>query len=100
MTITHRTELTPSEVPNLWKSYQTESRAFCGIKDFSVHIDDPHIRSVLEDALEISKKHVNRITEIMKTEIYPISAEFTEQEIDTKRKINFIYRLNKKKIQR
>ncbi|UOR13671.1 DUF3231 family protein [Halobacillus amylolyticus] len=82
MAKTHETELTAAEISNLWTSYQNDSMAICGIKYFLSNIDDSDIRSVLEYALDLSKQHVKKVTEILKAENYPIPVGFTDQDVN------------------
>ncbi|WP_174615302.1 DUF3231 family protein [Virgibacillus ihumii] len=78
----HQPKLTASEISNLWTSYQNDSMAICGIKYFLANIEDPDIRSVLEYALDISKQHVQHVTDVFQSENYPVPVGFTEHDVN------------------
>lgn len=78
----HNVELTSSELSNLWASYQNDTMAICGIKYYLTNIADAEIRSVLEYALEISQRHVQQVTQILKNENYPVPQGFTEHDVN------------------
>jgi spore coat protein CotF len=74
--------LTSSELANLWVSYLNDTMAICGIKYFLANIQDEQIRSVLEYALKISQRHVQKVTKIFNEEDYPIPQGFTEKDVN------------------
>ncbi|GGK04858.1 hypothetical protein GCM10007063_28970 [Lentibacillus kapialis] len=80
----HHPKLTASEISNLWTSYQNDSMTICGIEYFLANIEDTDIRSILEYALDISKQHVQRVTDIFQSETYPIPVGFTEHDVNVK----------------
>lgn len=82
MEIEHQTKLTASELSLLWTSYVNDSMAICGIKYFLANIEDSAIREVLEFALEISQKHVQKVTQIFKEEKYPVPQGFTDGDVN------------------
>ncbi|GAA0428844.1 hypothetical protein GCM10008983_01480 [Lentibacillus halophilus] len=78
----HPPKLTASEISNLWTSYQNDSMAICGLKYFLANIEDQDIRSVLEYALDISKQHIQRVTDIFQSENYPVPVGFTDHDVN------------------
>ena len=82
MELTHSTPLTATELAHLWTSYQNDTMAICGIKYFLAHIDDLSTQELLEYALELSVRHVQKVKEILTKEKYPIPHGFTEQDVN------------------
>lgn len=78
----HITELTASEIAQLWISYQNDSMAICGIHYFLQHVENDDIRSILEYAMEISGKHVEQVTHFFNNENYPVPQGFTEHDVN------------------
>lgn len=80
--VNRHTEFTAAEISNLWTSYLNDSMAVCGIRFYLKHIDDADIKGILEYALSISEKHVELVTELLKSENYPIPIGFTEEDVN------------------
>lgn len=78
----HQAKLTASEIALLWISYQNDSMAVCGLKHFLTNVEDHSIREILEFALEISERHVQKVSQIFKAERYPLPQGFTEKDIN------------------
>ncbi|MGP4108057.1 DUF3231 family protein [Virgibacillus sp. L01] len=74
--------LTSAEISSLWTSYQNETMTICGLKYFLQHIEDDQIKSILEDTLDISVKHKEKLTDFFITENYPIPHGYTEEDVD------------------
>jgi len=74
--------LTASEVAKLWGSYINDTLGICTISSFLKDVEDPDIREVLEFALDLSKRHVDRITDIFNTEKFPLPIGFNEQDVN------------------
>ncbi|ETI66145.1 DUF3231 family protein [Neobacillus vireti] len=75
-------KLTASELSLLWTSYQNDSMAVCGITHFLTHIEDDSIREVLEFALDLSKGHIQKVSQIFEAEQYPRPQGFTERDVN------------------
>ncbi|MET3698505.1 uncharacterized protein DUF3231 [Bacillus oleivorans] len=82
METTHSAPLTATEIAHLWTSFQNDTMALCGIKYFLAHVDDHSTRELLEYALELSVRHVQKVKEILTKEKYPIPQGFTEQDVN------------------
>jgi hypothetical protein len=74
--------LTSGELAILWGTYMNDSLAICTISYFLKDVEDPDIRSVLEYALDLAKKHIEIVTDIFKEEEIPIPMGFTEQDVN------------------
>jgi spore coat protein CotF len=74
--------LTSAEIGNLWISYMSDSMAICVLKYFLEKVEDSEIRPVLEYSLSLAQQHVQKITEIFKSENYPIPQGFTDEDVN------------------
>ncbi|WP_347553175.1 DUF3231 family protein (plasmid) [Pseudalkalibacillus hwajinpoensis] len=75
-------KLTSSEVAKLWGSYLSDSLGICTISYFLKDVEDPDIREVLEYASDLSKRHIEIITDIFKEEKFPIPVGFIDQDVN------------------
>jgi hypothetical protein len=76
-------KLTSAEITNLWTSYMNDSAAICQLRHFLEKIEDEEIKPVIQQALELSQSHVNKISEIFNKEKYPIPYGFNlEEDVD------------------
>jgi hypothetical protein len=75
-------KLTAGELAVLWGSYMNDSLGICVISYFLKDVEDPDIRSVLEYASDLAKKHIEVVTDIFKEEKIPIPMGFIEQDVN------------------
>lgn len=75
-------KLTSAEISNLWMNYQNDTMAKSVMSYFVAHMEDNDIRSVFEYALNISDRHIVKVTEFLKTENYPIPVGFTDNDVN------------------
>lgn len=80
----HNIRLTSAELANLWSSYMSDSMAICVLKYFIEKVEDTEIEQVLEYALHLSQRHVQRISEIFASEDHPIPHGFTDEDVNIK----------------
>jgi hypothetical protein len=78
----HHSKLTASEVSNLWTFYSQGTMMVCGLRYFINKVENPDIRSTLENALAISQQHVDSARQIFKQENYPIPIGFTSNDVN------------------
>lgn len=57
-------DLSSGEVSSLWMSYQYETLNRCGITFFLQHIEDASIREILQNALALTNKRIEQISEL------------------------------------
>ncbi|WP_176555847.1 DUF3231 family protein [Virgibacillus ndiopensis] len=76
--------LTSAELSQLWTSYMNDSMAICVISYFLTYVEDEEVHSVLHDALALSEKHLEEITDIFNTVNQPIPQGFTDSDVDLK----------------
>lgn len=72
--------LTAPEMASLWTQYNFDTMSICFFRYALVHIEDPDVKSIYQTSLGISQKHVQKITEFMLNENYPIPHGFTEKD--------------------
>jgi len=81
MSKTHKAELTASEISNLWTSYQNDTMAKCVLSHFIATCDDESTSLILKNALSLSEMHIQKVTDILRNEGYPIPVGFTDNDV-------------------
>jgi hypothetical protein len=77
----HKTKISASELANLWTQYVNDSLARCMFRHFLHHVQDTDIIQVLEYALELTERHLQKAEEFLTTEGYPIPKGFTDDDV-------------------
>ncbi|MDP4084578.1 MAG: DUF3231 family protein [Bacillota bacterium] len=72
-----KTTLTASEAANLWNQYLGDSSSICMYTFYHKHTQDKDIQSILEFALQLSKLHIKKITDLFNQADYPIPIGYT-----------------------
>jgi hypothetical protein len=72
-------QLTSAEFFNLWNTYMNDSLATCMLTNFREKVQDSQTSPIIEFALELSKKHIQRISEIYQQENHPIPQGFSKK---------------------
>ncbi|HWP96905.1 MAG TPA: DUF3231 family protein [Syntrophomonadaceae bacterium] len=80
--IVDNVSLNATEVAALWNTYMQYSMFICVYKHFSQTVEDNEIRPIMEDALDICTKRVNRVIEIFNSENLPIPIGFSENDVN------------------
>jgi len=78
----HNIRLTSAEIANLWTNYMHDSLSSCVLSFFLEKTEDIEIKSVLDYALSLSKKHIQTITDLLNHENYPIPVGFSTEDVD------------------
>jgi hypothetical protein len=73
-------KLTSAEISGLWSNYMNDSLSICVLKYFLEKAEDPEIRTVIENALELAQSHIKKLTLIFNGEKFPIPYGFNEEE--------------------
>lgn len=73
---------TASELANLWASWMESSIKRCFVRYFMKIAEDPETGSVLEYALGIADKHLQRLTQLYNEESHPIPQGFTDKDVN------------------
>lgn len=75
--------LTASELAPLWAQYMNDSASVCFLSYFLEKAEDEEIKPVIAFALELSKKHIARLTALFKEEKQAIPHGFMlEEDVD------------------
>ncbi|MFD2681817.1 DUF3231 family protein [Bacillus seohaeanensis] len=75
--------LTSMEVSQLWAQYLNDSGSMCILTYFLEKAEDAEIKSVIEYALELSKKHIEKLTSLFTEEKHAIPHGFKiEEDVD------------------
>lgn len=77
----HKTKISSSELANLWTQYVNDSLARCMFRHFLHYVQDKDIIQVLEYALELTERHLQKAGEFLTTEGYPIPKGFTDEDV-------------------
>jgi hypothetical protein len=78
--LNHHTELTSSEISNLWTSYQNDTMSKYVLRHFLAHCDDEDVRAICEQALSYAEIHIDKVTNILNEEGYPIPSGYTDKD--------------------
>ena len=73
-------ELTASEIAGLWTAYVNDSAALRVLQYFLNNADDDQVKEVLQYALDLSQKHIKKISEYFNEEEIAIPQAFTESD--------------------
>lgn len=73
-------KLTSAEMGKLWATYMGNSMTKCILKYYLQHVEDPDIKTLLENALKLSVEFLKTTEEIFKKENFPIPKGFSEEE--------------------
>ncbi|WP_280771756.1 DUF3231 family protein [Salipaludibacillus daqingensis] len=68
--------LTSAELTYLWNTYMNDTGAICHLEHELHNAEDEEIKPLILHALEISKSHIKKITDILKKENYPVPYGF------------------------
>jgi hypothetical protein len=79
MEIDRNIQLTSAEVGSLWSTYMNDTASICVLKHFLETVKDEDVKPEIEYALEISKRHVSEITNILIQEKIPLPIGFKEE---------------------
>ena len=72
--------LTSAEMGKLWATYMGNSMSKCILRYYLQHVEDPDIKTLLENALKLSMEFLKKTEEIFKKENFSIPKGFSEEE--------------------
>lgn len=78
----HNIKPTSSEIYHLWSTYIAYSMACAMQKHMVAKCQDPDLKNVLQNALDVSNRSIQRMEELFKTIEYPIPDAFGEKDVD------------------
>lgn len=83
MEIDKKVTLTSAELAQLWAQYMNDSGSVCVLTFFLEKVEDPEIKPVIEFALNLSTKHIEKLTVFFNEEDYPVPHGFKiEEDVD------------------
>jgi len=74
--------LISSEIAGLWNSYMSDSMILCVLKYFLNHVNDDEICGILQQTCDLSKQHIQELTNIFNEEKLPVPSGFTDRDVD------------------
>lgn len=77
-------KLTSSELAVLFGTYLNDTLANCVLSYFIEHVEDSDIKSCVENGLDLAKNHIDFIKKVFTDEGIPITAGFSEQDVNVK----------------
>jgi hypothetical protein len=77
----HSSKMTASELANLWSQYINDSLSRCMFRYFLNHVKDKDIIQVLELALELTERHMQKCEEYLTKDGYPTPIGFTDEDV-------------------
>ncbi|MFC4560061.1 DUF3231 family protein [Virgibacillus kekensis] len=81
---TNNLPLAASEMASLWTQYMFDTMSICFFKYALEHIEDTDIRTLYEEALELSEAHVEKIKGFFQGENYPVPKGFIDDDVNVK----------------
>jgi hypothetical protein len=83
MEIDKKVMITSAELAQLWAQYMNDSGSICVLSFFLEKVEDPEIKPVIEFALQLSTKHIDKLTGFFNEEDYPVPYAFKiEEDVD------------------
>ncbi|GGM18646.1 hypothetical protein GCM10011351_00550 [Paraliobacillus quinghaiensis] len=71
-------QLTAPEIGSMWAVYLSDTASICISKHFKETVEDLETKTIIERALTLSEKHVEKIAHIFRQEQYPVPMGFTD----------------------
>lgn len=81
--VSHTAKLNTTEIGNLWNNYVDSSMIMCILKVFSMTVEDPDIKELINEDLQKLDHRQNLTADIMKKESMPIPIGFSDADINT-----------------
>jgi hypothetical protein len=75
-------KLTSAEMGKLWATYMGNSMSKCIIQYYLQHIDDQDIKTLLNNALNLTEEFMKIIKEIFEKDNFPVPIGFTEDDVN------------------
>lgn len=77
----HKTKISASELANLWTQYINDSLSRCMFRYFLNHVQDQDIIHVLQYALELTERHLQKAEDYLTKDGYPTPKGFTDEDV-------------------
>ncbi|WP_235848339.1 DUF3231 family protein [Litchfieldia alkalitelluris] len=82
MTNGNKPMFSTSEMAHLWNAYLNNTLGLCTLLHFKENAEDPEVRTVLEEAITISRNQVDKIKAFFKQENFPKPTGFTKLDVN------------------
>lgn len=79
---TSKIPLISSEITGLWSSYMSDSMIVCMLKYYLNRVDDSEICAILQQTCDLSKQHIEEVTNLFNGEMLPIPNGFTDNDVN------------------
>ncbi|WP_218094445.1 DUF3231 family protein [Paenibacillus solanacearum] len=74
-------QLTAAEIGKLWATYMGNTMASCVLRYYLQNVDDSDIRSILDEAVQLTERFTKSIDDIFTRAHYPMPIGFTEKDV-------------------
>lgn len=78
----HYIQLTSAEIACIWTGYMNDTMAKCMLGYFLNHVKDEEIRSVVQQAYDLSSTHIEELHKIFQEEQLPLPIGFTNEDVN------------------
>ncbi|GAB4074548.1 hypothetical protein GCM10028778_20510 [Barrientosiimonas marina] len=82
METNHNTKLTSAEHSQLWIGYMQDSMSIRTLSYFLQTVEDPDIRPVIQQALDLSQAHIPKVAALFQSDNRPVPIGFSDQDVD------------------
>lgn len=82
MNDTKQIPLVISEMAGIWNSYVNDTLARCVFKYFLSNIEDNETKNLLNQALNLSEQHINKLKDFFNMEGIPVPVGFSDSDVD------------------
>ncbi|WP_276356210.1 DUF3231 family protein [Cohnella caldifontis] len=94
---------TCAEIGGLWSAYLQETMAVCFLTYFVHHLQDAEIVPLAQEALDLSRKRVDKMKAFFQAENFPVPAGFSENDVNLAApplfldsfSLSFVYMMNR-----
>ncbi|WP_068676953.1 DUF3231 family protein [Oceanobacillus sp. Castelsardo] len=74
--------LTASELADIWGKYVNDSLSIAVLSYFNQKVEDPEIKEIISDALQLTRKHFESIKPFFHEEKRPLPTGITKEDVD------------------
>lgn len=78
----HNPQLTAAEQSQIWAAYQNDTLIVCVLKYFLNHVNDEQIRSIIQQGLDNSRSHIEKLSSFFTDNGHTIPQGFTDNDVD------------------
>ena len=82
MSDTNKIPLISSEITGLWNSYMSDTLIVCVLSHCLTQVECEKTRAILQQTSDLSKQHIQELTNLFNTEGLPIPDGFTDKDVN------------------